>query len=131
MSEKGNPGCNKFTNVMGGIINSKGDKPLVLDFGIINADYSLSTNTFKGPIPKDEYSVCRCITYNPAVPLTETYHDGSHSHPDAGYGGAHVNKVKLPEKMYWIRPGDKVLVAWVGSDAIVVDIVLSGSAVGG
>ena len=36
--------------------------------------------------------------------------------------------------MYWIRPGDKVLVAWVGGDvgaeAVVVDIVLNGSRVG-
>ena len=97
-------------------MESKSDKPMVLDFGVIHADYSLTTNTYTCPIPKDEYSVCRCITYNPEVPLTETFCDGAHSQPDAGYGGAHVNKVKLPEKMYWIRPGDRVLVAWIANE---------------
>jgi len=130
MSKKGNPGMNKLTNVLKGMMTQTADKPLVLDFGIINGDYSLTTNTFPKPIPKNEYSVCRCITYDPGVPLTETYCDGAHSQPDAGYGGAHVNQVKLPKKMYWIRPGDKVLVAWVQDEAVVVDIVLSGSRVG-
>lgn len=134
MSERGNPGMNKLANVLGGMIRQGSEHPPVLDFGIINGDYSLTTNSFPKPIPKDEYSVCRCITYDPGVPLTETYMDGAHSQPDAGYGGAHVNQVKLPEKMYWIRPGDKVLVAWVGGDvgaeAVVVDIVLNGSRVG-
>ena len=130
MSKKGNPGMNKLTNVLKGMMTQAADKPLVLGFGIINGDYSLTTNTFPKPSPKNEYSVCRCITYDPGVPLTETYCDGEHSQPDAGYGGAHVNQVKLPEKMYWIRPGDKVLVAWVQDAAVVVDIVLSGSRVG-
>lgn len=130
MSERGNPGMNKLANVLGGMMREQADKPLVLDFGVINSDYSLTTNTFPCPIPKSDYSVCRCITYNPAVPLTQTYTDGAHGHPDAGYGGSHYHQVRLPEKMYWIRPGDKVLVAWVQNEAVVVDIVLSGDRVG-
>ena len=131
LNEKGNPGINKLANAFGNMIGAQTAQPPTLDFGTINSDYSLTTNNFTCPIPPDGYSVCRCITYDPAVPLTETYKDGAHSQPDAGYGGAHVNKVKLPEKMYWIRPGDKVLVAWIANEAIVVDIVLKGSVVGG
>lgn len=131
LNEKGNPGINKLTNVFGNMIGAKTAQPPVIDFGIINADYSLTTNNFNQPIPKDEYSVCRCITYDPSVPLTETFKDGAHSQPDAGYGGAHVNKVKLPEKMYWIRPGNRVLVAWIQNEAVVIDIVFKGSVVGG
>lgn len=126
----GNPGMNKLANLLGNIASEASEQPLVLDFGIINADYSLTTNTFPVPIPKHEYSVCRCITYAPSVPLTKTYFDGGHSQPDAGYGGEHINQVELPEKMYWIRPNDKVLVAWVQNEAVVVDIVLSGDRVG-
>lgn len=127
----GNAGMNKFANLLGGMMKEVSDQPLVLDFGIINADYSLQTNTFPVPIPKHEYSVCRCITYDPSVPLTKTYCDGAHSHPDDSPPGSdHVHQVELPEKMYWIRPNDKVLVAWVQNEAVVVDIVLSGDRVG-
>lgn len=130
MSKKGNPGANKLATVLTGMMRSIDDHPLVLDFGIINGDYSLTTNTFPKPIPKGDYSVCRAVTYDPGVPLTQSYNDGAHSQPDAGYGGAHTHDIRLPEKMYWIRPGDKVLVAWVQDEAVVIDLVYSSSRVG-
>lgn len=130
MSKKGNPGANKLTNVLVEMMRKTGEHPLVLDFGVINSDYSLTTNTFPKPIPKGDYSVCRAVTYDPGVPLTQSYNDGEHSQPDAGYGGAHTHDIRLPEKMYWIRPGDKVLVAWVQDEAVVVDLVYSSSRVG-
>lgn len=130
MSKRGSPGANKLTAALASMIDKKGDKSLVLDFGIILGDYSLKTNTFPIPIPKSDYSVCRAITYDPGVPLTQTYCDGAHGHPDAGFAGSHVHNVRLPEKMYWIRPGDKVLVAWVQDEACVVDIVYRGDIVG-
>lgn len=130
MSKKGNPGANKLATVLTGMMRSIDDHPLVLDFGIINGDYSLTTNTFPKPIPKGDYSVCRTVTYDPSVPLTQSYNDGAHSQPDAGYGGAHTHDIRLPEKMYWIRPGDKVLVAWVQDEAVVIDLVYSSSRVG-
>ena len=130
MSKRGNPGANKLTAALADMIDKKDDKPLVLDFGIILGDYSLKTNTFPIPIPKSDYSVCRAITYDPGVPLTQTYCDGAHGHPDAGFAGSHVHNVRLPEKMYWIRPGDKVLVAWVQDEACIIDIVYRGDIVG-
>ena len=130
MSKRGSPGASKLTATLVSMIDQKGDKPLVLDFGIILGDYSLKTNTFPLPIPKSDYSVCRAITYDPGVPLTQTYCDGAHGHPDAGFAGSHVHNVRLPEKMYWIRPGDKVLVAWVQDEACVIDIVFRGDIVG-
>ena len=130
MSEKGSPGVNKLTNVFSGMIQAQTDKPPVLDFGIINADYSLTTNSFRQPIPKDEYSVCRSVTYNPKIPLTETYNDGEHDHPEASPPGTHTHKVKLPEKMHWLTPGDEVLVAWINEEAVVIDIVYNAATIG-
>lgn len=129
-AERGNPGINNLTNVLNGMMSAKMDTPPVLDFGIINADYSLTTNSFRQPIPKNEYSVCRSVTYNPKVPLTETYNDGSHGHPDASPPGTHTHKVKLPEKMYWIQPGDEVLVAWVNHEAVIIDIIYNATTIG-
>ena len=128
--KEGNPGMNAVANVIGAYMAKIADKPLVIDFGIINGDYSLTTNHFPMPIPKEHYSVCRSVTYSPKVALTETYVDGSHDHPGAGPPGLHSHQVKLPEKMYWIRPGDRVLVAWVENEAVVIDIVFNASTIG-
>ena len=43
--------------------------------------------------------------------------------------GMHQHHVLIPEKMRQIKPGDRVLVAWVGDDACVVDIVLPATEV--
>ncbi len=123
-------GANKLTNTLAGMMRSISDKPPALDFGIINSDYSLTTNLFRKPIPKNEYSVCRQLLYDPSVPLTKTYTDGEHGHPDASPPGTHYHEVKLPKKMRWLKAGDKVLVAWIQNEAVVIDIVYSGSHVG-
>lgn len=119
-----------LANVMGTMVEKKTGSPLIADFGVIQGDYSLKTNTFGPPIPKGDYSVCRAVTYDPGVPLTQSYNDGAHSQPDAGYGGAHTHDIRLPEKMYWIRPGDRVLVIWVDNEAVVVDILYRSDRVG-
>lgn len=123
-------GANQLTRTLTHMMASVSDKPPSLDFGIINADYSLTTNLFRQAIPKNEYSVCRHLLYNPAVPLTETYSDGRHGHPDASPPGTHSHEVRLPAKMRWLRPGDKVLVAWIQNEAVVIDIVYNASYLG-
>lgn len=40
-----------------------------------------------------------------------------------GAEGAHQHHVLIPEKMRRLKPGDRVLVAWVQSEAVVVDII--------
>lgn len=40
-----------------------------------------------------------------------------------GDEGAHQHHVLIPEKMRRLKPGDRVLVAWVLSEAVVVDII--------
>ena len=131
MSKRGSPGANALANIISEIAEQKSDTPLVLDFGIITENYSLKTNTFPLPIPKSEYSVCRWVPYDPGVPRTQTYNEGAHSHRNEGFGGSNVHDVGLPEKMNWISPGDKVLVAWVQDEAVVVDLVYRGDIVAG
>ena len=125
-----NSGATALTNTLHGMIKSMTDRPPVLDFGIINSDYSLKINTFGKPIPKNEYSVCRQLLYDPSVKLTETYVDGEHGHPDASPPGIHQHDVKLPKKMRWLKPGQKVLVAVVGNEFVVIDIIFSAKWLG-
>lgn len=116
-----------------------------LDFGVIQEDYSLKANNFDKPIPKGAYSVCRQLTlgetdthltftiaegnpkdgtHNHGTSGTHSGHlggDGSHIHTNEG---AHRHDVLIPEKMRRLKPGDRVLLAWVGNEAVVIDIIL-------
>jgi hypothetical protein len=116
----GNPGINKLARVMQQRMQEVNKSPLLLDFGVIQDDYSLLTNTFPIPIPKTDYLVCRDVTHDPGKPLTQTKTVDLHSHD-----------VVLPESMRWLKPGDRVLVAWVQNDAVVIDIVLPATKIGG
>ena len=53
---------------------------------------------------------------------------GKHSHSTCSTG-IHYHDVYLPDKMRWIKPNDRVLVAWVGVDAVVIDLILNAKVV--
>ena len=154
-------GINRLGIVLNKQMNKNSDKPLVLDFGVIQDDYSLLTNTYPLPIPLSDYVICRSVSYDPKKPLTMTWwadeepsvsgwededwsenawrgskvnnHNPPDTSPPHGHGnkgesdiecGKHYHDVYLPKKMRWLVPGDRVLVAWVGVDAVVIDIVM-------
>ena len=128
-----NSGANSLTNTLTAMMKSIADKPPVLDFGKINSDYSLTLNSFPKPVPKSDYSVCRQLLYKPDdedVPLTLTYTDGDHDHYGAVPRESHFHKVILPKKMRWLKPNDKVLVAIVQNEFIVIDIVYDAKYLG-
>lgn len=131
-------GANKMAKILSERMKAESKSSLILDFGKINADYSLTTNTFPVKIPKGDYSVCRQLTLgNVGSSFANTSSDG-HSHSGGTHGGhqsgngshshsggGHNHSVLLPEKMRSIKPGDRVLVAWVQSEAVVIDIVMN------
>ena len=53
----GHPGTAKLAAVLSQRMKRENESPLVLDFGEIQANGSLVTNTFPIPIPKGDYSV--------------------------------------------------------------------------
>lgn len=159
-------GINNLGIVLKNEVNKICEKPLILDFGVIQDDYSLKTNTFPIPIPISDYSICRGVSWNPSKPMTMTWwadeapyvegwededwsDKGWHGVPEDlhnppkeavphGHGskgeseiecGKHYHDVYLPDKMRWIKPNDRVLVAWVGVDAVVIDIILNAEEV--
>lgn len=125
----GNEGINKLAGVMQGRMKNMADKPSVLDIGQIGGDMSLTTNQFPRPIPQTDYLVCRQLTLGATGNrLTSTLTDKAGNPLDGQHeghaDGKHKHTVVVPEKMRSIKPGDRVLVAWVGDDAVVVDIIL-------
>ena len=135
---------NKGISMLGSVISEQAkrvnEKPASLDFGVIQDDYSLKTNNFKQPIPKGDYLLCRQLTLGPTGNvLTQSANDGLHNHGSSGAHGGHtggsgththtkegphVHDILIPEKMRSLLPGDRVLVAWVMNEAVIVDIVV-------
>lgn len=99
-----NAGTNKLANVLSDRMRRENDTSLCLDFGEIQGNGSLITNTFPVAIPKGQYSVCR--------------HVGGLSFTTSG-DGSHGHTITPPQ----IKPGDRVLVAWVMNEACVIDVV--------
>lgn len=149
MGANGNPGINKLGQVLQERMKACGASPLLLDFGTIQGDLSLLTNTYPIPIPKTDYTVCRQLTLGATgAHLTFTIgagnpKDGTHTHGSSGSHGGHtggdgththtneaphVHDVLIPEKMRKLKSGDRVLVAWVQNEAVVVDIILPATA---
>lgn len=110
-------GVNKLAQVMSSRMKDESASPLVLDFGSINGNYSLTTNTFPVEIPKDDYSVCRNISG-----MSLGISGGSHGGHESG-NGTHSHTVGIPK----LRPGDRVLVAWIQNEAVVVDVITPAS----
>ena len=108
-----NAGTNKLANVLSSRMKKEGESPLFVDFGEIQANGSLVTNTFPVPIPKGQYSICRSVSG-----LVINVSRGDHGGHTSG-SGKHNHAIPFP----LLKPGDRVLVVWVQSEAVVIDVI--------
>ena len=106
MAFDGHAGANKLARTLHKRMKSMSDFPLVLDFGKIESDYGLITNTFPVKIPRGDYTVCRHVTGG---------NHGGHEYGD----GSHSHSISVPG----LSPGNHVLVAWVQNEAVVIDVI--------
>ena len=106
--------ANRLANVLSGRMKKENSRPLVLDFGEIQKNGSLVTNTFPVPVPKGDYSICRQLTLGKTGTLLSITTESPPQHC-----------VVVPEKMRSLQPGDRVLVAWVQNEAVVIDMIAS------
>lgn len=115
--------------------------PTTLELGVINANLSLTTDSLKTPIPKGDYMVSLALTHKNYYTYNELnssakaphHHEGGtheqfqgtgyHSHDD----GLHDHRV--PSVFRQLEPKDRVLVAWIGNEPVVVDIVVSSNTI--
>ena len=114
----GHPGTSKLATVLSQRMKRENESPLVLDFGEIQGNGSLVTNTFPVSIPKGEYSVCRHVGGLSFV-IDKGSHEGHINQTDKYHTGSHTHTVEPPV----IKLGDRVLVAWVQNEAVVIDVI--------
>ena len=116
------------------------NKGIAVELGKINANMSLSVGSLANAIPKGDYMVSLRLTISSLELDTsmtsletsnenmETGESEGHKHTISGHSHSvdgHKHTVTLPSQLRSIQPGDRVLVAWVGTEPIVVDIVVS------
>lgn len=123
MKNVGNPGINKLASTLQNRMSQTGNRSPILDFGEIQSDYSLVTNQFPIAIPKTDYTVCRKLLGEKQSSIT--IQGGMHKGHSEGDGG-HTHTVTLPGSN-GVIPGDRVLVAWIDSDAVVIDVIVPAS----
>lgn len=113
MAFDSNPGSSRLGEVLAGRMRKENASPQPLDFGTITPGGNLQTDTFGQVIPKGSYTVLGHLKKEEEQILTE---------PGEGSGGVlHEHMVTLPGNM--LTDGDRVLVAWVQNEAVVVDVI--------
>ena len=111
------PGMSKLAMAIRGLTGAEIPAAQQLDFGVIQANGSLRTNAFPVPIPKRDYTVCRSL---------KRLYGGFTTSPGGEPIHTHIGSVNISPAL---KAGDRVLIAWVGSDAIVIDVVIPASTV--
>lgn len=117
MSVIGKKGVENLAKILDARMGEHSEGEFSFDFGVIKEDYSLVSNTFPVPIPKNDYSICRLLA-NLKVLVTGGDHVG-HSKGS----GSHSHEIIMPKLM----PGDRVLLVWVEGEAVVIDVVVKAS----
>lgn len=119
--------------------------PTILELGIINGNMSLTVDSIGTPIPQADYMVSLHLTHETYYSYNELYDtdmtpsrkphhheggthaqytgNGNHTHDD----GLHNHRV--PSVFRRLKPGDRVLVAWIGFEPVIVDIVVAGTTI--
>lgn len=121
--------------------------PTTLELGTINGNLSLTVDSIGTPIPQADYLVDLRLTHetyysynelydadmSPSRDYHKHYHgehgghdggDGSHSHTTDG-----LHDHRSPSVFRRLKAGDRVLVAWVGFQPVVLSIVVEGTTI--
>lgn len=108
--EGNNSGLQELARILDGRMKERSVSDIVLDFGEITGSYELLTTSYQVPIPRDGYQVCRQLTLGNTGDVLCRVSEGRSAY--------------IPEKMRKLKPGDKVLVAWVRNEPVVIDITI-------
>lgn len=116
--------------------------PTTLELGIINGNLSLTVDSISNPIPQADYMVALHLTHETYYSYNELnssanaphHHEGGTHGGHTGGNGSHTHDDGLhdhraPSVFRRLEPGDRVLVAWIGYEPVIVDIVVAGTTI--
>lgn len=107
-----------------------GAVPTTIELGVVNSNLSITTDSLQEPIPRGDYMINLMLTGGITTSTeSHTHSGGSHGGHESGSGthshdgGEHSHE--LPITFRGLRSGDRVLVAWCGTEPVVIAIVTS------
>lgn len=101
---QGNQGAERLVSAIRRIAGGQIPEDRKMDFGTIRPDYSLLTDTFPVPIPRGEWSALKYML-------------------EEGGGNSAIPEVEQIKERLALRPGDRVMVYWVGNEAVVAGVL--------
>lgn len=109
------------------IFNAHAESPPVLDWGFVDEE-GLHTHVFPKVIPHTGYYWLRG-TFLRDMDMIQ--HVDATGNPTAGQAHTHPVDVPMPPQFTPAQAGDLLLVAWVGSYAIVIGVVVASLGIAG
>lgn len=113
--------------------------PMTAELGIINGDLSLTVDSIARKIPKEDYMISIGLSHANYYSYNEMnssanapHHHAGGEHAQMSGNGYHTHDDGLhdhraPSVFRRLKPGDRVLVIWVGFEPIIADIVVPGT----
>ena len=102
-----------------------------IELGTFNKDKSITPDSLRVRIPKGQYMINNMLTDDSftseeTVTITGGEHpqyegDGYHEHNDVG-----EHNHKIPMKLRHLQEGDRILIAWCGTEPVVIAKVVQG-----
>ena len=93
----------------------KANLGITVELGTITKNMALSVSSLGNPIPKGDYMI--------SLHLMQASLEIATSRVESLENHRHT--VTIPSKLRGLNSGDRVLVAWVGTEPVVIDIVVS------
>lgn len=106
-----------------------GAVPTTIELGVVNSNLSITTDSLQAAIPKGDYMVNLMLTGGITTSVESHTHSGG-THSQYSGSGSHTHNDgehshQLPGTFRGLQPGDRVLVAWCGTEPVVIAIVTS------
>ena len=118
---------------MGRVTNA--NSSIAIELASIVKGLALQPDFSPGPIPKGEYMVTRHLTLGKKDDVFGKTSTDAHRHSGGGHSqytgtgvhthsdGEHNHDLLVPELLRSLKVGDRVLIAWTGTEPVVIDIV--------
>ena len=113
---------------------AKANDRTIMELGVINGDLSLTVDSIPANIPPKDYMVALDLTHENYLTYKTTHTHSGGEHAQEGGSGSHthtdgLHDHRVPSVFRRLQPGDRVLVAWIGFQPVIISVVVAGTTI--